>query len=124
MLIATYLTLMMIFGGGSSFSFDPFKEALKRDIEDKSRRKELIAEIDRANDAYKSYKKDYKEISKILKETSARHDATRGDFRAIILSADERRARLMSELLDARFALHDKMSAEEWAAMHVPVSEE
>jgi len=58
-----------------------------------------------------------------LAKTNARYDATRDDVDAIIAQPDTRRTHLPSELLDARFAPRDKLSAVEWAAMYQRVLE-
>jgi hypothetical protein len=118
MLIATVTTLIILFGGGAGFSFGVFKDAIKEQIKDKERRKELVAEIDRADAVLKTYRKELKSFSKNLVETNARHDATRGEFDAIAARADVRRIQMTRELLDARFALRDKMTEDEWNAMY------
>ena len=99
-------------------------DAIKKEIEDKGRRTELVSDIDRANDALKEYNGDLESLSKTLAETSSRYDATQEEFAALITQADARRMQLTRELLDARFALRDKMSAEEWSAMYKRVMEE
>lgn len=114
MLIATITVLLMYFGGGDGFSFQIFEKAMKQSIQDKKHRKELTAEVDRAEKAMKTFRKDMKNMTNEFKKATTRYDATRSELDQLLDRIDNRRMAATREMLDARFALRDKMTEEQW----------
>lgn len=114
MLIATITVLLIYFGGGDGFSFQIFEKAMKESIQDEKHRKELTAEVDQAEEAIKSLRKDMKTMTKEFKKATTRYNATRSELDQLLVRIDERRMEATREILDARFALRDKMTEEQW----------
>ena len=122
MLIATFTAIMILMGGGSPlFNFDMFKDVVKDQIEDKELRKELVAEVDKANKALKTYHKDMEDLGKKFVKTNAHYHSSRNDIDGLTGLADAKRLDTIRQLLDARYALIDKMTKEQWDAMYAGV---
>jgi len=122
MLIGTFTVIMILLGGGGPiFNFDIFKDVVKEQIEDKELRKELVAEVEKADDALKTYRKDMKDLSKKFVKTNAHYYSSRNELDAITGLADTKRLDTIRQLLDARYGLIDKMTQEQWDAMYAGV---
>jgi len=122
MLIATFTAIMILMGGGGVlFNFDIFKDVVKDQIEDKDLRKELVADMDNANTALKTYNKDMKDLGKKVAKTNAHYYSTEGEFSALTALADTKRLDTIRQMLDARYALIEKMTPEQWDAMYAGV---
>jgi regulator of sigma D len=122
MLIATITAIMILMGGGGPlFNLDIFKDVLKEQIDDKERRKELLAEAEDANEALKTYRKDLKDTGEKLVTVNKNYYASRNELDAVAALADQRRLDTIRQILDARYNLIEKMTKEEWDAMYAGV---
>ena len=118
MIIATITVLIIIFGGsGLEFYLTNLKGPVKEHVQDKERQESIL-------DASKA-------LSKTLKQVRKRTDANFGDLIKVhgdYQSADadfveitdrllENQQDTISATLDARDAMHEKMTKEEWEAV-------
>jgi hypothetical protein len=125
MLIATITALVIMFGGGASFSFEKaFKPFVKDTIEDKARREQILDVTKQADDEVKQFKKEVDEVwSKDLKRILSDYDATEEDFRRFVTRADQSRLIAQQRILDLRFEVIKLMTEDEWNAMYKAVEE-
>ena len=118
MLIATVTALIIIFVSGNlEFYLTNLKKPVKEHVADPVRREVVL-------DASKSLKKELTSLEKEVREhfedvveVHGEYDSTPADYDEAgeALKADQRR--LSKLVLDARDAMHDQMTKEEWEAV-------
>lgn len=118
MLIATITALLIIFGGESlSFYLTNLKGDVKEYVQDKERQKIII-------DTSKALSKDLKALGKRvddhfkeLVEVHSEYDSVGDDFDAASAKLMKDQNDMITTVLDARDAMHEQMTKEEWEAV-------
>jgi len=118
MLIATITTIIILTGGGGAFSFGIFKDAVKTEVSDKDRSKQVVAYLDEGDDGLKAYRKALKRNSKELAKLNAKLDASRGEFDALTARMDAERILAQRTILDVRFKVIELVTEDEWNALY------
>jgi hypothetical protein len=119
MLIGILSTFLILFGGGSGgFSYDTFRDVIGDTIEEKDRRADLYIEIDRAHDVLARFRDEVDDAAGDLIEFDEDFEANRSEYAALAGRIDRRRMEALRALLDARFALVERLSEEEWNSMY------
>ena len=117
MIIATIAALIIIFGG-SGFSFDVFKDAADKVIEDKARVKQIKAITKEADKELKAFNTDFKNSSKELVDTITCEDVTRAEVDATFDTVEARRAEFQEKIIALRFKAKNLVDRKEWEAMY------
>lgn len=113
------LLALFLFGssGTATFftAFDQAKPFIKKDIDDKTRRKDLLTIIENTEKMPKGFVKASKKTVKELSGITERHDAKAEDFEPVLERLRADTVALQENMVRQTFALKTKMSREEWS---------
>jgi len=125
MIIGTVTALMIIFGGGGSFSFEKaYEPYLKEVVQDELRREQTLDLAKKADEELEQFQKEVEGVwSKDLKAILEDYDATEEDFRKFVARADQSRFAAQQKIVDLRFKVLELMTEDEWAALYAKVDE-
>lgn len=115
--ITTATIIILLSGGGADHYLTDLKGPLKEHVPDKERRSEIL-------DAGKALSKDLKPLGKEIDEHFADFVRVHADYHSMETDFDSATARLVADqkkatqlMLDARDAMHEQMTREEWDAV-------
>ena len=116
MLIALFTALaVIIFGGGESPYILPDAEKLiKKNIEDKDRKKEVLAYMKDYKKEWKALKKTEKKQTKSAAKLNKKRDADPKELANIFQQSRDQRNVLYDNLIKSRLAVQKLISDEEW----------
>ncbi|MEY3143702.1 MAG: hypothetical protein RLY21_2195 [Planctomycetota bacterium] len=113
------LLAILFFGSGDSSLtpiFDRVEARIGETVEDRARRKELLAITDEAKDATKAYAESRREILDDWIALGRRASGTDAEYRALVERLRTEAAAYEAEMIRHRFALKSKMTRAEWTA--------
>lgn len=118
MLIATITALIIIFGGsGLELYLTDLKKPVKEHVQDKARQEVILDASKALSKGLKSLGKEIDKNFDALVETHADYHSTVDDFITVTKSLEENQKQSVKLILDARDAMHEQMSKEEWEAV-------
>jgi peptidoglycan hydrolase CwlO-like protein len=121
MIIATITAIIFLFGSGGMFSFDVFKDAAKKVVQDKSTVKQIATITKEADKEVKSLHKEIEKASKQLVTMNTNYDLTRDELNTFLAQGDKRREQFQDRLIELRFQAKNLVILEEWEAMYTYV---
>ncbi len=114
--LATYL--MMVFGGGGlEFHLTNLKKPVKEHVQDKTCQKEIINESKALAKELQSMGKRVDRDFENFVGVHADFQSLEADFDAAAAKLSEDQAKVAQLSLDARDAMHEQMTKEEWEAV-------
>jgi hypothetical protein len=120
MIIGTVTLIMLLFGGGGTFSFEKaFDPFVKDAVKDESRYEQIADVTKQADENLKQFHTEVDDVwAKELKTLLGDYDASKDDFRSFVSRADQSRTAIQRELLDVRFKVTKLMTEDEWNSMY------
>ena len=117
-MIFALLAILFLGSGDSSLTaiFDRVEAHIGETVKDRTRRKELLAITDDAQDATKAYAESRREILDDWIALGKRASGTDAEYRALVERLRTEAAEYESTMIRHRFALKSKMTREEWTA--------
>ena len=114
MLITTLVILLFFGGAQQNFLIDNLEKGIKKVIDDKDRKKEILAELKDAKSVIKAFNKAGKASRKEFKAMSADRETSRKALEEIQEVLREKRQAMQHESIEARLSLVPKITEEEW----------
>ena len=118
MIVGTLAILMLLFGGGGlDFYLTNLKGNVKEHVQDKARQELIIDAGDTLSKELQSLGKQIDTHFKDLVVVHADFQSSEKDFDAVAINLMEDQKAASKLVLDARDAMHEQMTKEEWEAV-------
>lgn len=117
-LLAIFLLLFM--GGGLADQLVHVDDQAKAHISDKDRREKVIDASNQLNKELETVVKSLNSHFGELVDVNAEYSSTEADFDAVRAKLKSDQAAATKAVLDARDAMHEQMTREEWTAVFTP----
>lgn len=116
MIIGTITLISMLFFGGVQeyFLLDKLEKGVKKYVEDKDRRKEILADLKASKNVIKIFNKDRKIMLKSFKKMSLDRNAKQQDFKDFFNETQSERINFQEKIIEDRLRIVEKFSPEEW----------
>lgn len=95
--------------------FEHAKDSIGKQIDDRPRRAELLAIIDKAEQATKDFTQQTKKAAEELAVAARRQDMKEGDLQPVLQRIRADSEAHQEQIIRRRLELKDRMSREEWA---------
>jgi len=118
MIVGTLALLMLLFGGdGLVFYLTNLKGDVKEYVQDKARQEIIIETSKTLTEDLKELAKEIDDHFEDLLEVHTEYDSVASDFDEGITTLRADQKELSDLVLDARDAMHEQMTKEEWEAV-------
>lgn len=118
MLIATITALIFLFSGGmETFFVENLEKGIKKHIEDKDRRNEILVEVKAAKSYAKTHNKNRKQTFKDFEAVYVNVNSTEEDLTAFLDGYMEQLKVFQKDFMGYRMEIKEELSAEEWTAI-------
>ena len=114
MLITTLVILLFFGGPQQSFLIDNLEKGIKKVIDEKDRKKEILAELKDAKRLIKVFNKAGKASRKEFKALNADRETSREALEEIQEARRKKRLAMQHESIEARLSIVPKITEEEW----------
>lgn len=118
MIIAITALFILLFGGGGlEFYLTNLKDSVKDAVPDKPRREEIMDTSKALEKELESLQKDVGKQFKSYVDVHNNYKATPADFDAVTTQLVSDQQKFAKLVLDARYKMHEQMTADEWRAV-------
>jgi predicted ribosomally synthesized peptide with SipW-like signal peptide len=118
MLIGALVALLFLGSSGTSAflsAFENAKGSIEKQIDDRPRRAELLAIIDKAEQGRKDFAKQTRKAAEELAAAARRQEMKEDDLQPILQRVRADSEAYQEQIIRHRLELKDRMSREEWA---------
>ena len=126
MIVGIATLIMSLFGGGSLdvFYIDKIEQGIKKEVDDKDRKKDLQSDLKAYTKSVKEFNKVLKNQLKDLKKKNLDRSTTEEWYAEFYESRMQERIKLQKTFIEQRISLQEKITDDEWNAIMKRASDE
>ncbi|SNR33559.1 hypothetical protein SAMN06265371_101409 [Lutibacter agarilyticus] len=112
--IVALLTVLFFGGPNEMFYVDDIEKGIKKNIEEKERKKEILADFKFTKSISKEYEKERKKGFKEFKALYNNNKTTKNQLESFFNSLQKNRGEYQNKMIDQRILIFEKIESQEW----------
>jgi hypothetical protein len=112
--LATLISILLFGGAGELFYVDNLEKGIKKYVEEKDRKKEILTDLKNAKSIFKDFEKNRKADYKIFHNLYAEKNTSTEQLNSFFEDLVTKRTNFQAQIIDQRILIFKKIKAEEW----------